>query len=188
MLYEVITGRHCYEVSHHSSQPCSRHGETCPLETVFDTGLSTQVMHVHLDRQDREEYVQINAAPLTDGNGRVLYMGEQLSHLRITSYNVCYTKLLRLILELQASAAAAGLHLHHPQCAGLLAQGGEAEEVLHLGGQQAEAVDHLHLQVAQVLVAARAGDALVQRQPRMHVGQIVVRDQCRQVQLSYNFV
>ncbi len=76
-----LVGRHCYEVSHHSSQPCSRHGETCPLETVFDTGLSTQVMHVHLDRQDREEYVQINAAPLTDGDGRVLYMGEQLSHL-----------------------------------------------------------------------------------------------------------
>ncbi len=78
---QEIIGRHCYEISHHSHQPCSRHGETCPLESVFENNAPLQVMHIHRDRDDNEEYVQINAAPLLDASGKVLYMGEQLSHL-----------------------------------------------------------------------------------------------------------
>ncbi len=54
--------------------------------------------------------------------------------------------------------------------------------------QQAEAVDHLHLQLAQGFIVAGAGDALVQRQPRVHVGQVVVGDQRRQVQFDLGLV
>lgn len=73
---EDVVGRHCYEVSHHSSVPCSQNGEHCPLEEVFRTRQPTQVMHVHHDHDGGEEYVQIQAAPILSDSGEVLYMGE----------------------------------------------------------------------------------------------------------------
>jgi transcriptional regulator with PAS, ATPase and Fis domain len=73
---DVVVGRHCYEVSHHSNVPCSQNGEHCPLEEVFRTGQPTQVMHVHHDHDGGEEYVQIQAAPIHSDSGEVLYMGE----------------------------------------------------------------------------------------------------------------
>jgi PAS domain S-box-containing protein len=75
---EEVVGRHCYEVSHHVDAPCSQHGEHCPLETVFETGQATQVMHVHYDRQGGEEHVQLHSNPLFDHEGNVLYVGEYI--------------------------------------------------------------------------------------------------------------
>jgi len=71
-----IVGRRCHEVSHHSQEPCSQHGEHCPLEEVFRTRQATQVIHVHYDASGHEERVQLSASPITDGSGRVCYMGE----------------------------------------------------------------------------------------------------------------
>jgi len=73
-----IVGRHCYEVSHHSNKPCNEHGEHCPMEAVFGQGQATQVMHVHYDKHGKEEYVQLQATPITDAAGSVLYMGEYI--------------------------------------------------------------------------------------------------------------
>ena len=78
---DELLGRHCYEVSHHSAVPCSQNGERCPLEEVFATRQPTEVMHIHYDRQDNEEYVQLQAAPILDENGEVLYMGEYVQVL-----------------------------------------------------------------------------------------------------------
>ncbi|HHC72829.1 MAG TPA: sigma-54-dependent Fis family transcriptional regulator [Thiotrichales bacterium] len=75
---EEIVGRHCYEVSHRSAVPCSHHGEHCPLEEVFTTGSSTQVMHVHYDNEGEEEHVQIQASPILDDDGNIACMGEFL--------------------------------------------------------------------------------------------------------------
>jgi transcriptional regulator with GAF, ATPase, and Fis domain len=46
------------------------------METVFGSKQTTQVMHVHFNADDRPEYVQIQATPLLDDQGEVLYMGE----------------------------------------------------------------------------------------------------------------
>ncbi|HEC20663.1 MAG TPA: PAS domain-containing protein, partial [Gammaproteobacteria bacterium] len=73
-----LLGRHCYEVSHHASAPCSQHGEQCPLEEVLGTGKPCQVMHVHYDKDGNKEYVQLQAAPIVDDNGEVMYMGEYI--------------------------------------------------------------------------------------------------------------
>ncbi|HKJ08374.1 MAG TPA: sigma-54-dependent Fis family transcriptional regulator [Gammaproteobacteria bacterium] len=73
-----VVGRHCYEISHHSSVPCSRNGEHCPLEETLRSRQVTQVMHVHYDSAGREEYVQLNGTPLLDDNGQVKYMGEYI--------------------------------------------------------------------------------------------------------------
>ena len=67
--------------SHHSDVPCSQHGEPCPLEAVFNTGQPVQVMHIHYDPLGREEYVQLQAAPILGEDGEVLYMGEYINVL-----------------------------------------------------------------------------------------------------------
>lgn len=71
-----LIGRRCHEVSHHSTEPCSKHGEQCPLEEVFASGQQTQVMHIHYDTLGNEEYVQLQAAPIKDNKGKVIFMGE----------------------------------------------------------------------------------------------------------------
>ncbi len=73
-----VVGKHCYAISHHVDAPCSQHGEHCPLENVFKTGESTQVMHMHYDQNNREEYVQLNSNPIFDADGKVLYVGEYI--------------------------------------------------------------------------------------------------------------
>ena len=78
---EDLVGRHCYEVSHHSEVPCSQHGEQCPLEEVFATRQPTQVMHIHYDKDNKEEYVQLQAAPILSDDGEVIYMGEYVQVL-----------------------------------------------------------------------------------------------------------
>src|SRR5690606_10945924 len=51
-----LIGRRCHEISHHSSVPCSQHGEHCPMDTVFEHGQASQVMHIHYDAEGREEW------------------------------------------------------------------------------------------------------------------------------------
>lgn len=75
---EEVVGRRCYELSHHSDAPCSQHGEHCPLETVFETGQATQVMHYHYGADGREELVQLQSTPLFGDDGTVLYIGEYI--------------------------------------------------------------------------------------------------------------
>jgi PAS domain S-box-containing protein len=75
---EEVVGRYCYEVSHHVDSPCSQHGEHCPLESVFESGQATQVMHIHYDRNGHEEHVQLHSNPLFDSDGKVLYVGEYI--------------------------------------------------------------------------------------------------------------
>lgn len=73
---DQVVGNFCHKVSHHSDVPCSQHGEHCPLETVFETGKPTHVMHVHSCGDGHEERVQLQASPIFDEQGRVRYMGE----------------------------------------------------------------------------------------------------------------
>ncbi|RMG32330.1 MAG: sigma-54-dependent Fis family transcriptional regulator [Gammaproteobacteria bacterium] len=80
-----LVGRRCHEVSHHLDTPCSQHGEHCPLEALFRTGESTQVMHVHYDGEGNSEHVQINATPLFDEAGTLQFMGETIIPVRTRS-------------------------------------------------------------------------------------------------------
>ncbi len=80
-----LIGRRCHEISHHSSVPCSEHGEHCPMDTVFEHGQASQVMHVHFDSEGREEWVQLSANPILDDKGVPMYMGEYIQPLRPAS-------------------------------------------------------------------------------------------------------
>lgn len=84
MTAEAVVGQYCHKVSHHSDVPCSQHGEHCPLEAVFETAQPTQVMHIHYDKEGKQEFVQLQANPICDSDGKVMYMGEYINP--ITEY------------------------------------------------------------------------------------------------------
>lgn len=71
-----IVGMKCHEVSHKSSTTCEINGEECPLKRVFDSDQPVQVIHRHIDRDHKPEYVAIHGSPVFDDQGRLLYMGE----------------------------------------------------------------------------------------------------------------
>jgi two-component system response regulator AtoC len=79
MSPQEVIGQCCHKVSHHSDVPCSQHGEHCPLEAVFGTGQPTQVMHIHYDKDGKQEYVQLTANPIRGTDGEVMYMGEYIN-------------------------------------------------------------------------------------------------------------
>jgi DNA-binding NtrC family response regulator len=79
-----IRGRQCYEVSHHFTVPCDQAGESCPLKTSLETGVSTRVLHLHHTPRG-EEHVDIETTPIFDDAGKVLYFVETMRTVRHAS-------------------------------------------------------------------------------------------------------
>jgi transcriptional regulator with PAS, ATPase and Fis domain len=73
---EDIVGMKCHEVSHKSATVCEINDEECPLKRVFSTEQPVQVIHRHMDRDHKPEYVAIHGSPVFDDHGRLLYLGE----------------------------------------------------------------------------------------------------------------
>jgi two-component system response regulator AtoC len=78
---ESIVGRPCHEVSHHAARPCHENGEQCPLQTLFASGLASEVLHTHFKDGDRTSRVRIKAHPIRGTDGR-LFLGEALYPLK----------------------------------------------------------------------------------------------------------
>jgi len=77
-----VVGRHCYEVSHHFSVPCDQSGELCPLVNARQSGQRERVLHLHHTARG-EEYVNIELAPLLDGNGDLSFFVEKVESMRV---------------------------------------------------------------------------------------------------------
>ena len=69
---ERVTGQHCYQVSHHSSRPCSEAGEECAVKGTFETGLPSLASHVHEGENGAKRYVEIKSYPIADASGAVV--------------------------------------------------------------------------------------------------------------------
>ncbi len=77
-----VTGRTCYEVSHHFSVPCDQAGESCPLARSRESGQRERVLHLHHTPQG-ESYVNIELVPLRDASGEQVYFVEKMEPLRV---------------------------------------------------------------------------------------------------------
>ena len=91
---------------------------------------------------------------------------------------------LSMLREMQLASGRAGLDLADAHALRAQSQRGDAEQQLGLIRQQAEAVDHFHLQLAQLLVIPGAGNALVHDQAGMHIRQVILGDQRRNAQID----
>ena len=109
-----VTGRMCYEVSHHFSVPCDQAGESCPLKQSLDSGTSQRVLHLHHTPRG-EEHVDVETTPIRDDQGRISYFVETMHRVRQAS----------------SQPAAGGLVGRSPAFAGML------EKVLRVAGSKA---------------------------------------------------
>ena len=75
-----ITGKKCFEVSHHFTVPCDQAGESCPLTAAKISGKREHVLHLHHTAVGRE-YVNIELIPLNDERGQLAYFVEKIEPL-----------------------------------------------------------------------------------------------------------
>ncbi len=68
---EEIIGRHCYEVTHHLTEPCTGEYHPCPLKETLSTGKASKATHVHFDRNKRKLLYSISCYPLEE-DGRII--------------------------------------------------------------------------------------------------------------------
>jgi PAS domain S-box-containing protein len=68
---EDVVGMHCYEVSHHLSEPCSSPDHPCPLNDAVATRKAASTTHVHFAKDGREHYIHVVCHPLIDEDGKV---------------------------------------------------------------------------------------------------------------------
>lgn len=68
---EKIVGRHCYEVTHHLTAPCTGDYHPCPLKETLSTGKASKATHVHFDRNNRKLLYSISCYPLRE-KGRII--------------------------------------------------------------------------------------------------------------------
>ncbi|MBB1426336.1 sigma-54 interaction domain-containing protein [Shewanella frigidimarina] len=69
---DVILGQSkCHHISHHSDQPCDKHGEECPLLQCQSTNRAASAVHIHSTVQGKS-YCDILMKPIKDNSGMVL--------------------------------------------------------------------------------------------------------------------
>jgi len=78
---DEVIGKHCYEVSHHSSHPCHELGEECAVRLVFNTGQAHTALHKHPDHNGQVLFVETKAFPLKDDAGRVMSVIETINNI-----------------------------------------------------------------------------------------------------------
>ena len=70
---EEVIGKHCYQISHGFSVPCSsaQPDMKCPMVETLRTGMSSHVIHEHPDPEKGSTFCNLIALPLLDRNGEI---------------------------------------------------------------------------------------------------------------------
>ena len=66
MNREDVIGKHCFEITHHRSAPCSGGNHPCPLIKTLESGKPFQTTHTHLDKDERLIYYSISTYPMVE--------------------------------------------------------------------------------------------------------------------------
>jgi len=66
-----IIGRHCYEVTHGSNEPCSPPEHPCPMVESLNDGRYTKYEHVHCSLDGDKIYVEVATAPVKCETGKI---------------------------------------------------------------------------------------------------------------------
>jgi transcriptional regulator with PAS, ATPase and Fis domain len=77
---ESVVGRHCYEVSHHYTQPCDEAGESCPRRQALESRRAETVLHIHHTPRG-DEHVQVELSPVRDASGEIRFFVERMQSL-----------------------------------------------------------------------------------------------------------
>lgn len=97
---DQIRGRHCFEVSHHNTKPCFLSGDECSAKIAFDTGVSSKIIHTHINSNNKRINVETVAYPLRDLAGNVVSVVERVCD--ITEKIELENELIKRVRELEA--------------------------------------------------------------------------------------
>jgi diguanylate cyclase (GGDEF)-like protein/PAS domain S-box-containing protein len=67
-----VTGKFCFEVTHHRTEVCGPPDDVCPLAETLRTGEHYSVEHVHYGRGGEKIYVEVSTSPIKDEFGKVI--------------------------------------------------------------------------------------------------------------------
>ncbi|MEE8402396.1 MAG: PAS domain-containing protein, partial [Candidatus Hydrothermarchaeaceae archaeon] len=73
-----ILGKHCYEINHRLKQPCPQKEGMCSVREISESGAPLKVVHEHFTKSGNKIFVEITAAPIKDGDGRVVQIVEAI--------------------------------------------------------------------------------------------------------------
>jgi two-component system response regulator HydG len=103
---QAVTGRYCYELSHHYERPCHEMGEECPMQACLATGRSQRVLHLH-HTPDGEEHVDVELCPIRNEQGELTAFIEIMNpihsekdaagQLKLIGRSPAFTHMLELI-------------------------------------------------------------------------------------------
>jgi PAS domain S-box-containing protein len=96
-----IAGKHCYEITHHRSDPCLPPDDICPISGTVKTGGHFAAEHVHYGRQGEKIYVEVSTSPIKDEDGNVLQVVH--SSRDITERRQAQEERERLLSDLERS-------------------------------------------------------------------------------------
>ncbi len=71
LIAQEVVGRKCYEVFHHSEEPCQPPHHPCPLEGILKTGKPQHEIHTHYNLDGEERIVDLTLYPLRNMEGKV---------------------------------------------------------------------------------------------------------------------
>jgi PAS domain S-box-containing protein len=76
-----VVGRHCYEVSHFSLEPCSLPDHPCPARRTQLSGAPSEATHAHLNADGQTIYHRITCYPLRlpNGEGHVIEISRDIT-------------------------------------------------------------------------------------------------------------
>lgn len=66
-----VTGKFCYDVTHHLEGPCAPPDHACPIEEYRKTGEVAKVIHKHFDKDGKQFLTEVTAYPIKDESGDV---------------------------------------------------------------------------------------------------------------------
>jgi len=66
-----ITGKHCYEISHHVTRPCHELEQDCACKHTFETGEAAVSVHTHTDERGKRVYVEVKTFAMKNKAGEV---------------------------------------------------------------------------------------------------------------------
>jgi PAS domain S-box-containing protein len=78
---ESIIGRHCYEISHHATQPCHEPEHVCGCMRTFETGEPAFTVHTHTDDKGKQRQVEIKTYAMKDESGGVTSIIEVINDI-----------------------------------------------------------------------------------------------------------
>lgn len=65
-------GRFCYELTHHSTEPCHEPFDICPLKETVATGKYSKADHTHFTGTNEKYYTEVSTSPVFDESGKVV--------------------------------------------------------------------------------------------------------------------